>query len=71
MNKPSDSILILGYLEAMAAILRSVEQRFHGLGKEERERLEPSILEIRNALGHATHSLIEVLGPEEEWNVKT
>ncbi|MGA2083040.1 MAG: hypothetical protein ABSH53_20840 [Holophaga sp.] len=70
MNKPSDSILILGYLEAMAAILRGVEQRFHGLGKEERKSLEPRIQELRIALDHATHSLIEVLGPEEEWNIK-
>jgi hypothetical protein len=54
----------------MAAILRGVEQRFHGLGKEERKSLEPRIQELRIALDHATHSLIEVLGPEEEWNIK-
>ena len=32
MNKPSDSILILGNLEAMFGILHCIEHRSHGLG---------------------------------------
>jgi hypothetical protein len=70
MNKPSDSILILGNLEAMRAILRSVEHRFHALGHNERARLEPAIQKMKRSLDQATHALIEILGPDEQWNIK-
>jgi len=70
MNEPSDSILILGDLKAMRAILNSVEHRFHCLGHEERARLEPAVQEMNMSLNHATHTLIEILGPDEQWNIK-
>lgn len=70
MNKPSDSILILGNLEAMFGILHCIEHRSHGLGDIERTKLEPAIQDLNTVLGRATHALIEALDPDEPWNIK-